>query len=251
MSRDRDFEGRAVIVTGAGTGIGRATALRLAERGAAVALVGRRERPLRDVAAEIETAGGRALVVPGDVADAESMQSVVDQTVEAFGRLDGLVNNAGISSESHEIPDMPLEIWHKTIEINLSAQFYGMRAAIPAMQRTGGGAIVNVSSVFGDRGMRQRAAYPASKHGLRGLTRSAALDWASRGIRINELQPGVIETPMTSEGGEEENAQINSVIAAKRVGQPLEVANAIAFLLSDEASYIMGAHLAVDGGFLA
>jgi NAD(P)-dependent dehydrogenase (short-subunit alcohol dehydrogenase family) len=203
------------------------------------------------VAAEITREGGAALVFASDVANVEDAQRAVDLTVSTFGALHGAVNNAGVASESHELPSMPIDVWSDTIAVNLSAQFYGMRAQIPAIQRSGGGAIVNVSSVFADRGMRGRAAYSSSKHALRGLTRSAALEWAPRGVRINELQPGVIDTPMTAEGGEEENKRIAAIIAAQRTGQPREVASAIAFLLSEEASYIMGAHLAVDGGFLA
>lgn len=251
MSPNQQFQNKVVIVTGAGSGIGADTAVLLAERGAKVVLVARHEATLQEVAARITQAGGTALVAASDVSDPAAVKQVVARTLEAFGALHYAVNNAGISSSSHEIPDLPDDVWNQTIAINLSSLFYCMREMLPEIEKAGGGAIVNVSSVFADRGMPQRAAYSASKHAIRGLTRSAALDWAARGIRVNELQPGVIDTPMLDQGGVEENKRIAASIAAKRMGTGREIATAVAFLLSDEASYITGAHLAVDGGFLA
>jgi NAD(P)-dependent dehydrogenase (short-subunit alcohol dehydrogenase family) len=251
MSNTRQFEGKVIIVTGAGTGMGADTAILLAERGAKVTIAGRREAPLREIEAKIIAAGGEALVVSADVSKPDDATRMVAETVKRFGTLHGAVNNAGIASENYDLPELPYELWDQTIGINLSSIFYCMRAQLPAIEKAGGGAIVNVSSVFADRGLPMRAAYSASKHGIRGITRSSALDWAARGIRINELQPGVIDTPMLSHGGEQENAQIVAHIAAKRMGLGREIATAVAFLLSEEASYVVGAHLAVDGGFLA
>jgi NAD(P)-dependent dehydrogenase (short-subunit alcohol dehydrogenase family) len=251
MSDTRQFEGKVIVVTGAGTGMGADTAILLAERGAKVAIVGRREAPLRDIEAKILAAGGEALVISADMSKPEDATRVVAETVKHFGALHGAVNNAGIASENHDLPELPYELWDKTIGINLSSIFYCMRAQLPEIEKAGGGAIVNVSSVFADRGLPMRAAYSASKHGIRGITRSSALDWAARGVRINELQPGVIDTPMISQGGEKENEQIIAHIAAKRMGSGREIATAVAFLLSEDASYVVGAHLAVDGGFLA
>lgn len=244
------FHDKVALVTGAGTGMGAATAILLAERGARVTLVGRREEPLREVEAQITKAGGEALVLPADVSDTRAVQRVVTTTVERFGSLHYAVNNAGVSSENRDLPDLPEEAWERTLAINLSSIYYGMKAELPVIHASGGGAIVNVSSVFADRGLPLRAAYSASKHGIRGITRSAAQDWAARGIRINELQPGVIATPMLDTANEGEAEGIAAAIAARRVGEPREIATAVAFLLSDDASYITGAHLAVDGGFL-
>ncbi|MFC8714488.1 SDR family NAD(P)-dependent oxidoreductase [Streptomyces sp. NPDC057197] len=249
MDFSDQFTGRTAFVTGAGSGIGSVTARVLAERGAAVALVGRQEAPLRQVADEITAAGGRALVLTADVSDAHAVGHAVAETVRHFGALHLAVNNAGTSSVHHDVPDLPEDEWNATIGINLSGVFHGLKYQIPAIKEAGGGAIVNISSVFADRGLSHRAAYSASKHGIRGLTRSAAADWARHGIRINELQPGVIPVPR-QQGNPEEVARIAEGIPARRLGTGREIAKAVCFLLSDEASYVTGAHLAVDGGFL-
>lgn len=249
-STELSLAGKVAIVTGASTGIGAETALLLAERGVKVTIVARTESTLRSVEERIKAINGSVLVFPGDVSKPEDMENAVAETVAKFGALHYAVNNAGISSENHEVTDLANQLWDKTVSINLSSTFYSMKVQLPAIERAGGGAIVNVSSVFADRGLPLRAAYTASKHAIRGLTRSTALDWASRGIRTNELQPGVIDTPMSA-GSPGETEKIKQGIAAKRLGQGREVAKAIAFLLSDEASYVVGCHLAVDGGFLA
>lgn len=249
MTYDNQFAGKTAYVTGAGSGIGSDIARLLAARGAAVALVGRQEAPLREIADEITEAGGKVLVLPADVSDARAVEHSVAETVRHFGALHLAVNNAGTSSVFHEVPDLPEEEWNNTIGINLSGVFYGLKYQIPAIREAGGGAIVNISSVFADRGLSARAAYSASKHGIRGLTRTAASEWARHGVRINELQPGVIPVPR-QQGNPEEVAKIAERIPARRLGTGLEVAQAAAFLLSDEASYVTGAHLAVDGGFL-
>jgi NAD(P)-dependent dehydrogenase (short-subunit alcohol dehydrogenase family) len=230
--------------------MGRATALLLAGRGAAVTVVGRRANRLDEVVDEIENAGGQALAVPGDVSDAADVERTVAQTVAKFGALHYAVNNAGVTGNFVQTADMPLQAWRRVLGINLDGLFYGLKYEIPAILHSGGGAIVNISSVFADRG-GPTIEYSTAKHAIRGLTRTAAKEYGSRGIRINELQPGVIDSEMTQADPEGTREVASRGIPLGRVGASEEIATAVAFLLSDDASYITGAHLAVDGGFLA
>jgi len=244
-----EFSGRSAFVTGAGTGIGAATAAELAARGAKVAMMGRRAGMLEQSAAAIRAAGGDVLILIGDVANAKDVADAVGKTVAAFGGLHMAVNNAGVDGGTQKLADLSVDSWNDTIGINLSGVFFGLKYQIPAIIASGGGAIVNVSSVFSDRGLPQHAAYTASKHGVHGLTRTAAHDYAADKVRINELLPGVIDTPMLDSNRGMAD-QMTAFIPQRRLGQPAEVARAICFLLGESASYMTGARVAVDGGFL-
>jgi NAD(P)-dependent dehydrogenase (short-subunit alcohol dehydrogenase family) len=244
------FNGKVAFITGAGSGIGAATAVLLAQRGAAVAAFGRRKDKLDDVTARIRQAGGRAIAVPGDVGVPSDVERAVESAVAEFGALHYGVNNAGMSGYFEAVADLSIAKWNEVINVNLSGLFYSMKCEIPPILAAGGGAIVNVSSVFADRG-GPSADYSSAKHAIRGLTRTTAKDYAARGIRVNELQPGVIDTELTQANPEGTQAVADRGIPLRRVGTAREAATAVAFLLSDDASYITGAHLAVDGGFLA
>jgi NAD(P)-dependent dehydrogenase (short-subunit alcohol dehydrogenase family) len=246
----KQFTDKVALVTGAGSGMGAATARLLADRGAAVTLVGRRADKLDEVVVQIKDAGGQALAVPGDVSNPEDVERAVAQTVATFGALHYAVNNAGVSGTFIPTADMPLEGWRRVVGINLDGIFYGLKYQIPAILGSAGGAIVNVSSVFADRG-GPTVEYSTAKHGIRGLTRTAAKEYAARGVRINELQPGVIDSEMTRANPEGTQEVAEHGVPLGRIGTGEEIATAVAFLLSDDASYITGAHLAVDGGFLA
>jgi len=248
-----DFEGRVAIVTGAANGIGRATALAFAREGASV-VVADVDSAGEAVAREIEAAGAAAIFVPTDVSNADQMQRLVAGAEERFARLDYLFNNAGIEGAQAPTADATIENWHRVIEVNLSSVFYGMKFAIPAILRAGGGAIVNNASVAGLVGFEGVSAYTASKGGIIQLTRTAALEYATQGIRVNCVCPGVIETPMIQRftgGAPEATAAMAQMQPLGRMGRPEEIASTVLYLCSDAASFVTGVAFPVDGGFVA
>lgn len=250
-----DMQGKVALVTGAGSGIGRATALAFAARGAAVGVADFNLEGAKETVAQLEAAGARGLAVHVDVADAASVEAMVKATVEAFGRLDYLVNNAGISAAAAPAPlhDVTLEAFERVQRVNVTGTFLGMKHAIPAMLAHGGGAIVNLSSTMGDRAAAGDPSYATSKHAVRGLTKSAALTYATLGVRVNAVGPGVVRTAMTAPifDDEQTSGWLLGVTPMRRFGEPREVADLIVFLCSDAASYITGGYYPVDGGWLA
>lgn len=244
------FAGRSCIVTGAGSGIGAATAELLAERGASIAVVGLPADPLDETVGAIEKAGGLAVAIAADVSVAEDMQHAVDRAVAKLGALHLAVNAAGISGGDFLLHEEPVDDWNRVLGVNLSGVFHALRAEIGAMLASGqGGSIVNIASVQATNPLSRRAAYTASKFGLIGLTKVAAKDYAEHCIRINALSPGITDTPMMRAGGATSDA-IAAFVPVKRVAEPVEMARGVAYLLSDEAGYVTGAELVIDGGLL-
>jgi NAD(P)-dependent dehydrogenase (short-subunit alcohol dehydrogenase family) len=252
QSDSNRFEGRVAFVTGAGTGIGRATALRFASEGAAVAVVGVVDADNCETVRRIEAAGGRALAIPCDVTDSDGVRSALQQTVDAYGGLDIAFNNAGIMpAVSAPLADLREPDWDRVIEVNLRGVFVCMRHQIPLLLERGGGAIVNTSSAAGVKGFAHNAAYVASKHGVIGLTRAAALDYAASNVRINAICPGMIDSEMFEQAtGNTPEARAAAIALEPigRMGRPEEIAAAVAYLCSDEASFAVGHALIVDGG---
>ena len=241
-----EFDGKVVIVTGGTRGIGRAIAEQFAEQGAKVTVVGTNAEKAAIAAQEI---GYGARGVGADVSNYENCQAMVAKTIEAFGRLDILVNNAGISGERALTADHSLENWQQVVDINLNGVFYGCKAALPEMQKMGGGAIVNIASVDGIIGLASLSPYVSAKHAVVGLTKNCALEYGKDNIRCNSVAPGFIATDMTNDGfSKGEHDMINSMTALKRPAQPVEVANLVTWLASDKASYVTGACFVIDGG---
>ncbi|MFB7831136.1 glucose 1-dehydrogenase [Streptomyces sp. NPDC056056] len=241
-----DLRGRTVIISGGARGIGAEAARVAAEAGARVVLTDVREEEGRATAG---TLGDDVRFVRHDVTSEDDWRAVVDFAVAAFGRVDGLVNNAGVSGGSHLLEEQSAEAFRRVVDTDLTGVFLGMRAVIPAMRENGGGSVVNVSSAAGLMGLARTAGYGAAKWGVRGLTKLGAVELAAARIRVNSVHPGMTHTPMTAHVGIERGDGGYPDTPMGRVGEPREIADAIAFLLSDAASYVTGAELAVDGGW--
>lgn len=246
------LEGRVAIITGASRGIGAATSRAFAAAGAAVALAARDEAALASLADQLVADGGRAIAVPTDVADPASVERLVDRTVGAFGRLDLAFNNAaGGGQRPTPLADLPVDAYDSAITITLRGVFLSMRYEIPAMLEAGGGVIVNMSSTAGLEGVGGLAGYVSAKHGVVGLTKTAALDYADRNLRVNALAPGPILTDNLKRAGEDAQRLAALAMPMRRIGRPEEVAAAVVWLCSDQAAFITGATLPIDGGKLA
>ncbi|MGH9599530.1 MAG: 3-oxoacyl-[acyl-carrier-protein] reductase [Terracidiphilus sp.] len=243
----KSLEGRIALVTGASQGIGRACAVELARSGATVALAARNEARLAEAAAEIEAAGGQAAVFALDVASEESIRNGARAVLERFGKVEILVNNAGITRDGLMLR-MKRADWDDVLGTNLTGAFLLTQALLATMLRNRWGRIINLSSVVGRTGQAGQANYAASKAGLIGMTRSMAREFASRGITVNAVAPGYIETPMTAALDEKQRAAMLAQIPLGRAGTDAEIAEAVAFLASDAAAYITGHVLDVNGG---
>lgn len=251
---------KIALVTGAGSGLGEAISQLFATKGATVVLADLDVKGAERVLQSIESAGGKGRVVETDVSKPEAAKALVDAAVKEFGRLDIAVNNAGIGGPTAPVGEYPIAGWDNIIGINLSGIFYGMHYQIPAMLAGGGGAIVNMASVAGKVGLANASGYSAAKHGVVGLTETAAIEYAAQGIRVNAVGPGFINTPLigkrsvidtASSSAVDETAALAALQPMNRLGEASEVAELVLFLASDRASFITGGYYNVDGGYLA
>ena len=251
LNDNGSLTGKVAFVTGAATGIGRATALAFARQGANVVAADLSEQGNQETARMIEEVGGRALAVKCDVSRGNDVKAALDKAIEAFGRLDFAFNNAGVEQPITATADVTEEEWDRIIDIDLRSIFLCMKYEIPLMLKQGAGAIVNTSSGAGVKGFAGQAAYCAAKYGIVGLTKAAALDYAKTNIRVNAVCPGIINTPMMDRfsGGTAEGRE--SVIAQEpvgRMGKPEEIAAAVVWLCSDAAAFVVGHAMVIDGG---
>lgn len=254
MTVTYDFTGQVALVTGASSGMGLTTARAFAEAGAAVVLVAHHEPDLLAATDELQAAGHQALAVTCDVSDEAQVAEAVDRAVATFGRLDVAFNNAGIQAPPTDAADETADQYDRVLDVNLRGVWASMKHELRHMREQGSGAIVNCSSLGGLVGLPGRAAYHASKHGVIGLTRSAALEYAPRGVRINAICPGTFDTPMVRDMIDNGELELGAAVAIQpigRLGQPEEIAAAVLWLCSPGASFVVGVALPVDGGYTA
>lgn len=248
----KELENKVAVVTGAGSGIGRAIGLLYASEGAKVVISDINEKGGNEVVSEIKARGGDAFFVKADTSKPADNESLVDQTVKRYGGLHITVNNAGIGGPSTPLGEYPIDGWDKVILINLSGVFYGMRYQIPAMIRSGSGSIINVASILGVVGFANSSAYVAAKHGVVGLTKSAALEYATQNVRVNAIGPGFIMTPLLEKNLDTAALKfIESKHPIGRLGKAEEVAELAFWLASSKASFVTGSYYTVDGGYTA
>jgi NAD(P)-dependent dehydrogenase (short-subunit alcohol dehydrogenase family) len=246
-----ELDGKVALVTGGGSGIGEACASALAASGATVIVADLAEHAAQRVSRTIADAGGVASPATIDVGDVAAVEALIGRIVAEHGRLDAAVNNAGVSGDTASTGEYSIETWRRVIEINLNAVFYCCRYEIAAMLPSGGGAIVNMSSILGSVGFASAPAYVAAKHGVVGLTRAAAIDHAAAGIRVNAVGPGFVDTPLLAAADDAVRAGLAELHPVGRIGQSREVGDLVAWLCSDAASFVTGAYYTVDGGYTA
>jgi NAD(P)-dependent dehydrogenase (short-subunit alcohol dehydrogenase family) len=254
MTESAEFEGKVAIVTGAGDGIGRAAARLFGTRGARVAIFELNAQTGEECAQEIIGAGGEAICFATDVASSDQVRAAVEGTVKHFGRLDCAYNNAGISGPPHPVAEMPEDQWRRAIDVMLTGVYLCMKYEIPEILAAGGGAIVNCASGAGLIGFPEQSAYVASKHGVIGLTKAAALEYGSQGIRINSICPGTARTGMVEDVVNESpelQAELERLHPIGRIADPAEIAEAALWLCTPRSSFVCGTALSVDGGYVA
>ena len=249
MSNTKRFEGKTAFVTGAASGIGRATAVAFAAEGARVVVTDRVEAALQETAEYVKESGGEVLAIACDVSKPEEIEAAVAQAVNTFGRIDCAFNNAGVENKATPLHEIELEEWDRILSINLRGTFVCMKHEIAQMVRQGGGVVVNTSSGAGIRGVAGGASYAASKHAMIGMTKSAALDYAKRNIRVNCILPGNIATPMMDRFTDGDIQKAIDLEPVGRLGKPEEIAEAVLWMCSDLGGFVTGASIVVDGGW--